>query len=266
MTEPVQGAVTFQVAADDYDRLVGRYSPALARELIGRSGVAAGQRALDVGCGPGALTRQLADLLGAANVSAIDPSEPFAAACRERVPGVRVEVGPAEDLPFEDASFDVSLAQLVVNFMTDAVAGVRQLRRVTVGGGTVGAAVWDYRGEMTLLRTFWDAALALDPAAPDEGRTMRYATPDELATLWSVGGISDVQVEPVLVSADYLGFDDLWAPLLHGVAPSGAYVASLTPTAREALREEFAGRLEVTERPFTLTARAWVVTGLVPEP
>src|SRR4029079_7836322 len=142
--------------------------------------------------------------------------------------GVRVELAAAETLPFGDAQFDHALAQLVVNFMSDAPAGVREMRRVTRAGGTVAAAVWDYAGEMTLLRRFWDAAVALDPAASerDEGRSMPYCTEDALAGLWSAAGLADVHVAGVVVEAAYEGFEDLWAPLETGVGPSGAYVAA----------------------------------------
>jgi SAM-dependent methyltransferase len=231
--------------------------------LIAAAGLRPGDRALDVGCGPGALTGELAAVLGADHVAAIDPSEPFAAACAARHPGVRVEVGAAEALPFPDGAFDAALAQLVVNFMADAGAGVREMRRVTRAGGTVAAAVWDYAGEMTILRRFWDAAVALDPAAAarDEGRSMPYCTPEALGALWTAAGLDDVAVEPVVVSAGYEGFEDLWAPLERGVAPSGAYAASLAPAPRAALKAAFRERLGAGDAPFRLTARAWVATG-----
>jgi SAM-dependent methyltransferase len=257
------GAATFRTPAEAYDRHIGRYGGELARALIDAADLRAGDRALDVGCGPGALTRELAALLGPERVAAVDPSAPFAEACARRLPGVRVEVGAAEALPFEDGAFDAALAQLVVNFMTDPPAGVRELRRVTRPGGTVAAAVWDYAGEMTILRRFWDAALALDAAAArlDEGRCMPYCTPDALGGLWSGAGLAGVHVEPVVVSAGYDDFDDLWRPLELGVAPSGAYAASLPPERRSALKAAFRERLGAGDEPFRLTARAWVAVG-----
>ena len=260
-----RGAATFRTPAEAYDRHIGRYGAELARALIAAAGVEPGDRALDVGCGPGALTRELAALLGADHVAAVDPSEPFAAACRARVPGARVEVAAGESLPFEDDTFDRALAQLVVNFMTDPVAGVREMARVTRGGGTVAAAVWDYAGEMTILRTFWDAAVALDPAAADrdEGRTMPCCTPGELEELGAAAGLGDACVDEVVVSAGYDGFEDLWRPLESGVAPSGAYVVSLAPEARTDFKQELRRRLGAGDDPFTLTARAWVLAGVV---
>jgi SAM-dependent methyltransferase len=257
------GAATFGRPAEAYDRHVGRYSPELAGALIGAAGVRPGQRAVDVGCGPGALTTELVALLGPENVAAVDPSVPFVEACRRRLPGTRAEVASAEELPFEDAAFDHALAQLVVNFMTDPLAGVREMRRVTRPGGTVAAAVWDYAGEMTLLRRFWDAAVALDPSAQDhdEGRSMPFCTPGELGELWSAAGLSDVRVSPVVVAAAYDDFDQLWQPLESGVAPSGAYAVSLPPARRLALKAELRRRLGVGGEPFRLTARAWIATG-----
>jgi ubiquinone/menaquinone biosynthesis C-methylase UbiE len=259
------GAATFRTSADAYDRYIGRYSRELARALMAAAGVAKGSRALDVGCGPGALTAELVALLGPEGVAAVDPSPPFAEACRRRLPGVQVEVAAAEALPFDSAAFDHALAQLVVNFMSDPDRGVAEMRRVTRRGGTVAAAVWDYAGEMTLLRRFWDAAVVVDPSAAehDEGRSMRFGTPNALSELWSDGGLDEVTVAPVVVAAYYDGFEDLWQPLELGVGPSGAYAASLAPDRRAALKEEFRQRLAVGDDPFRLTARAWIVTGRV---
>jgi SAM-dependent methyltransferase len=260
----VAGAKTFQTPAEAYDRFIGRYGAALARELIAAARVQRGARALDVGCGPGALTTQLVAALGEDGVAAVDPSVPFAEACRRRLPTVRVEVAAAEALPFADAAFDHALAQLVLNFMEDPSAGVAEMRRVTRPGGTVAAAVWDYADGMTLLRRFWDAAVEEDPAAADrdEGRSMPYCTPDELGALWaSTCGLGDVCVSPVTVSADYDDFDDLWRPLERGVGPSGAYAAALPAPRRGVLRDALRRRLRVGSQPFRLSARAWIVTG-----
>jgi ubiquinone/menaquinone biosynthesis C-methylase UbiE len=158
------GAASF-TSPDAYDRHVGRYARALAPGLLREAGVAPGMRALDVGCGPGAVTGALTEILGADHVAAVDPSEPFVAACRERVPGADVRIGTAEALPFADTTFDAVLCQLVINFIPDAPGAVREMRRVARAGATIGAAVWDYSGGMTLLRRFWDAAAAVDPAA-----------------------------------------------------------------------------------------------------
>ncbi len=160
------GAETFRASADAYDRLVGRYGAQLASALIDFASVEPGIRVLDVGCGPGALTAALAGRLGTGNVSAADPSEPFVEACRARLPGVEVVLAAAEALPFAEGTFDGTLSQLVVNFMRDAEAGVREMARVTRPGGVVASCVWDYAGEMTLLRAFWDAAREVDPNAP----------------------------------------------------------------------------------------------------
>jgi len=257
------GAATFRTPAEAYDRHVGRYGGELARALVAAACVRPGRRALDVGCGPGALTSELVALLGAAHVAAVDPSVPFAEACRRRLPGVHVEVASAEALPFPDAAFDHAFAQLVVNFMTDPPEGVREMHRVTRPGGTVAAAVWDYAGEMTLLRRFWGAAVSLDPSAADrdEGRCMPFCTPDELGDLWRAAGLGEVSIAPAVATADYDGFEDLWQPLELGVAPSGAYVSSLAPERRAALKQELRRRLGVGHDAFRLTARAWIATG-----
>jgi SAM-dependent methyltransferase len=262
----MSGANTFLASADAYDRHVGRYGRALAEALVEFAGVEPGMRALDVGCGPGALTAVLAEQLGPTHVSAADPSEPFAEACRARLPGVEVAVAPAEALPFAEGAFDVTLSQLVVNFMSDAQKGVREMARVTRGGGIVASCVWDYAGEMTLLRAFWDAAREVEPArgaVEDEGVVMRWCNERELVELWRAAGLRDVRGGALEVRAAYSDFEDLWSPFPTGVAPSGAFCKSLDDEARAALKESYRRRLGVAGGPFELTARAWAVSGIV---
>jgi len=248
-------------SADAYERFIGRYGPALAEAHVAAAGVERGQFALDVGAGTGALTAVLADVLGAPNVAAVDPSEAFVAACAARVPGADIRVGSAEALPPFGRRFDVVLSQLVVNFVTDAEAGVRAMRAAAAPGGTVASCTWDYAEGMTLLRAFWDAALELDPGAPDEGRTMRYCTAPELVGLWERAGLADIDSGELWVEASYADFDDLWAPLPLGVGPAGAFCAGLSQERRETLRESLWRRLGAPDGPFVLRARAWFVRG-----
>jgi SAM-dependent methyltransferase len=258
------GAETFRASAEAYDRHVGRYGPQLAEALVGFAGVEPGMRVLDVGCGPGALTAALAGRAGAPNVAAVDPSEPFAAACRARLPEVNVVVAAAEALPFADGTFAAVLSQLVVNFMQDARTGVREMARVTRPGGVMASCVWDYAGQMTLLRAFWDSARDVDPsraAAADEGVVMRWCHEGELAELWSAAGLRDVRAGSLVVSATYRDFEDLWAPLPTGVAPSGAFCTSLDEDRRAVLHDAYRDRLGVGDGPFELSARAWAVAG-----
>jgi SAM-dependent methyltransferase len=256
--------VTFAVAAGAYDRFVGRYSYALCDALAERAALAPGMSVLDVGAGSGVGTRRLAEIVGPGRVAAVDPSEPFVAALRERFPEADVRPGAAESLPFEDDSFDAVLALLVVNFMADPAAGVAEMRRVTRPGGTVAACVWDYGGEMTFLRTFWDAAAELDQdgiEAVDERTTMPFGRRGELADLWRQVGLDEVEDGELVVSAEYEGFDDLWDPFTKGVGPAGGYAASLDPERREELKVDYRRRLSVPNDGFTLRARAWYAVG-----
>jgi SAM-dependent methyltransferase len=258
------GSETFRTSPEAYDKHVGRYGRALAEALVTAAGVKSGDRAVDVGCGPGALTQVLAERLGAEHVAAVDPSEPYATACASRVPGADVRVAPAEQLPFDTGSRDAALAQLVVNFMSDAAQGVGEMGRVVRPGGVVAACVWDYAGRMTLLRAFWDAAVGLGlPEAEerDEGRIMRYCQPGELGDLWRASGLSEVEVTGLVVTADYESFDSLWEPFERGVAPSGAFAQALPPSEREQLRAEYHRRLGEPEPEFQLSARAWCAVG-----
>jgi SAM-dependent methyltransferase len=254
----------FQGSGDIYDRFVGRYGVPLGDAMLEAAGVRPGMRVLDVGSGPGALAGQAAGLVGSANVAAVDPSEPFVESCRARLPDADVRVAPAESLPFDDDSFDAVLAQLVVPFMSDAPRGVSEMSRVAKPGvAVVGASVWDYAAGMRMLRAFWDAAATVDPesAALDEGRLLRYASPDELDALWSDVGLDDVETTALEVEASYDDFDDLWTPFLAGFGPAGAYAVSLEPDAQAALREQLRENLGNPDGPFTLTAKAWFVRG-----
>ncbi len=250
-------------STEAYDRHVGRYGAALSRAHIEAAGVRPADRVLDVGCGPGALTQALAETVGPERVAAVDPSASFVEVCRRRVLGADVRVGTAEELPNFGTRFDVVMSQLVVNFMTDAVAGVQAMRAVARPRGLVTSCVWDYADAMTMLRVFWDAALELDPDAPDEGKTMRHCSEHELSALWEHCGLDDVQSGQLVVEASYDSFDDYWAPFPSGLGPSGAYCASLDPDSQNALRLECFRRLGEPSEPFTLRARAWFVRGRV---
>jgi SAM-dependent methyltransferase len=219
---------------------------------------------LDVGAGTGTGTRRLVELVGPERVTAVEPSEPFVEALRARLPGIDVRLAAAEELPFEDGTFDAAFAQLVVIFMADPEAGVAEMRRVTRPGGVVAACVWDSRGEMTLLRTFWDAAAAVDAEGSepaDERTAMRFLAEGELAELWRQTGLGDVEEGQLVVSAEYESFDDLWEPYTKGVGPAGGYASSLDPERQEALKDEYRRRLGDPEGPFRLSARAWYAVG-----
>ena len=256
--------MTFAVPASAYDRFVGRYSYALCEALAEAAGVTEQSSVLDVGAGTGEGTRRLVELVGQERLAAVDPSEPFVAALRERFPGADVRLASAESLPFGDGTFDASLAQLVVNFMSDPEGGVGEMRRVTRRGGVVAACVWDYAGDMTLLRAFWEAAEALagdDIRAIDERREMRFRRRGELGDLWRQAGLDRVEEGAIVVSAEYESFEDLWEPFTLGVGPAGGYAASLDRDRQEALAGEYRRRLAVPGGSFELSARAWYAVG-----
>ena len=250
----------FDVAADAYDRFMGRYSVQLAPQLADYAGVRAGQRALDVGCGPGALTAALVERLGTGSVQAVDPSEPFVAAVRARHPDVAVERAPAENLPYPDASFDAALANLVVHFMEDPVRGLSEMARVTLPGGVVAASVWDHGGDRSPLTPFWHAVRELDDRAQTESQ-MPGAREGHLAELFAQAGLSHVEGTTFESQMTYASFDDWWEPHTFGVGPVGRYTASLDEERRRELRDHC--RRMLPEPPFTVTAFAWAARGVV---
>jgi SAM-dependent methyltransferase len=253
-------AVSFDVAADAYDRFMGRYSQLLSAQLADLASIRHGQRVLDVGCGTGALTDELVERLGPGAVAAVDPSEPFVAATRSRHPGVEVRQAAAERLPFPDRVFDAALAQLVVHFMPDPVAGLVEMARVTRLGGVVAASVWDHAGGRGPLRLFWGPARSLDPDVDDESR-LPGTREGELAALFESAGLRDIEARALSVSLEHPTFEAWWKPFTRGVGPAGAYLASLDADRREALRE--ACRRQVPGEPFVVTGVAWAARGLV---
>jgi SAM-dependent methyltransferase len=245
--------VSFAVAAEAYDRFMGRYSMPLAPELADFADVSSGQTVLDVGCGPGALTSELVKRVGEPAVSAVDPSEPFVAAARERFPEVTVHTGTAEELPFASDTFDVALAQLVVHFMNDPVGGLREMARVTRGGGVVAACVWDHAGAYGPLSTFWAIVRESDPEVEDESQ-LAGTREGHLVELLDAAGLHEIEETALTVHVKHRTFEDWWEPFTLGVGPAGAYVAGLDPGQREALRTRCRERLAA---PFVLEARAW---------
>ena len=238
---------------------MGRYSALLAPQFAALADVVVGQRVLDVGCGPGALTTDLVQRLGPAAVTAVDPSEPFVAAARERHPGVSVERASAEQLPFPDEAFDAALAQLVVHFMADPVTGLREMARVIRKDGVVAACVWDHAGGQGPLSLYWDAARELDPDVRDESE-LAGAREGHLGELFQAAGLHEIEETHLAVSVEHPTFEDWWEPFELGVGPAGDYAARLDPSRQAQLRDRCRERLPAA--PFVLTARAWAARGL----
>jgi SAM-dependent methyltransferase len=249
----------FDVAAEAYDSFMGRYSTPLASRFCDFAEIRGEQRALDVGCGPGALIAELAQRLGAAAISAVDPSLPFVEAARERHPDVDVRQGSAELLPFADDAFDASLAQLVVHFMDDPLAGLREMSRVTRPGGVVAACVWDHAGGKGPLSRFWDAARELDSDVRDESQ-LAGAREGHLAELLEEVGVRDVRETLLSVSVEHASFEEWWQPFTLGVGPAGAYLATLDEVQQLRLRELC--RENSPSESMTVTAGSWAARGV----
>lgn len=252
--------MSFDVAAAAYDAFMGRYSALLVEQMADLVDAHAGHRAIDVGCGPGALTAELARRLGPASVAAVDPSASFVEAARSRLPGVDVRLAPAETLPFEDDGFDIALAQLVVHFMADPVAGIAEMARVTRPGGAVAACVWDFAGGRSPLSPFWDAVAEQDPSNSGESR-YAGARRGHLVELFMAAGLREVEEHVLVADLTHDTFEDWWDPFIHGVGPAGTHAKALSEDARAALRERIRSTLPAP--PFTIEARAWAARGVV---
>ncbi len=250
--------MSIDVAAEAYDLFMGRYAAPLAPRFADLAGVWAGsgQRVLDVGCGPGALTTVLATRVGAGNVVALDPSEPFVSAARARCPGVQVRLGVAEQLPFDDATFDVALAQLVVHSLADPVAGLREMGRVVGPRGRIGACVWDHGGRAGPMSPFWDAVREIEPDAVTEER-QPGASEGSLGALCAEAGLEVLDVGRLTVVVAHDSFGEWWQSNSLGLDLAGAHLASLREPGRTRLRA--ACERLFPAAPFEVEASAWTV-------
>jgi ubiquinone/menaquinone biosynthesis C-methylase UbiE len=251
--------MSFDVAATSYDRFMGRFSRPLSVAFADWLDVRAGLTALDVGCGPGALTAELVDRVGAASVTAVDPSEPFVAAVRERLPQVTVMQASAEHLPLAAERYDLVTAQLVVHFMTDPLAGVGEMRRVARQGGVIAVSVWDFAGARAPQSAFFGALRSVVPDADDEV-DRAGARRGELSGLLEQAGCRDIEQTELTVTVTSPTFEDWWEPYTLGVGPAGAQLTALTTDRRQAVRDRCRARLG--SGPIRTTATAWAAKGL----
>ncbi len=255
------------VSGHAYEQYVGRWSRLVAREFIAWLSRPPGKHWLDVGCGTGALSATILELASPEQVIGVDPSEAYIAHARQQVVDSRAQfdVGDAQALPYEDNAFDAVVSGLALNFVPDPHRAVAEMARVATTTGTVAVYVWDYAGEMQFMRHFWDAAVALDPAASnrDEGRRFPICQPQPLSQLFQDAGLRDVEVRAIDVPTVFQDFDDYWSPFLGGQGPAPGYTMSLDETRRTALRDRIKGALPIApDGSISLVARAWAVRGV----
>ncbi len=264
-----QGTRPEDVWADGatYEPYVGRWSRLVARTFLAWLNVPAGSRWLDVGCGTGALTQTILQATSPHTVKGIDRSEGYIAFAQAQTPDARAqfEVGDAQALPVETAAYDAAVSGLVLNFIPNPEQAVREMARAVSPGGVAALYVWDYAGKMQLMRHFWNAAAALNPAASDldEGRRFPICRPEPLAQLFKGAGLTNVEVQPIDIPTDFKDFDDYWSPFLGGQAPAPGYAMSLNDDQRAALRERIRAALPFAlDGSIPLVARAWAVRGI----
>lgn len=250
-----------------YEPYVGRWSRLVARDFLAWLTIPPHSRWLDVGCGTGALTKTILDTATPAAVKGIDRADGYVQFVRQQVPAERAqfEVGDAQALPVPTATFDVAVSGLVLNFVPQPNQAIGEMMRAVRPGGVVAAYVWDYAGKMQLMRHFWNAAAALDPAAAalDEGRRFPLCQPGPLTTLFQAAGLQSVEVRPIDIATDFQDFDDYWSPFLGGQGPAPGYAMSLSEAGRTALRDRIRASLPIAlDGSIPLVARAWAVRGI----
>jgi SAM-dependent methyltransferase len=248
-----------------YEQYVGRWSRRVAPAFLSWLDIPAGRRWLDVGCGTGALCAAIVDGCAPASVVGVEPSEGFITTAKDNLAGrATLHQGSATAIPLADASVDVVVSGLVLNFVPDQRAALQEMMRVTGKGGTIAAYVWDYAGKMELMRVFWDAAVELDPAAAklDEGVRFPLCRPEALDKLFGGAGLEGVELKAIDVPTPFSNFDDYWQPFLGGQGPAPAYAMSLDEAARGRLRDRIRARIAASENaPISMIARAWAARG-----
>lgn len=252
---------------DPYEQYVGRWSRRVAPQFLAWLNLPAQRRWLDVGCGTGALCAAILDHCSPASIAGVEPSEGFLEKAKEQL-GARVLLrrGSAAEIPLEERAVDVTVSGFVLNFVPDAHAGMREMARVTAAGGTIAAYVWDYAGNMELMRRFWDAAVELDPNAAklDEGLRFPLCRPEALSELFASAGLDGIEVTAIDITTRFANFDDYWRPFLGGQGPAPAYAMALDETARARLRDRIRDRMPVqADGSISLSARAWAVRASV---
>jgi len=253
-------------SGEGYESFVGGLSRQVAPEFVAWLAVPPGSRWLDVGSGTGALTEAVLACCAPERVVGVEPSAAFRTYAEARVPDPRASfrAGDAGALPVDDDGFDAVVSALVLNFVPDQPAALAEMRRAARPGGAVAAYVWDYSGGMPKLTTVWDAAVELDPSAAGLHEATRFAAnqPDPLLALFTGAGLRSVDVQGIVVAADFGSFDDYWSPFLAGTGPAPAYLATLADDDRAALRDAVRARLPIEDDgAIHLTACAWAVRG-----
>lgn len=251
-----------------YEQLMGRWSARLAPLFVEFARVRDGGRILDVGCGTGALVRTIANTARSSELVGVDPAQSFIdyARTQSHDPRITFQVGDAMELPFPSASFDQVLSLLVMMFIPKPEQAAGEMRRVTRPGGTVSACTWDREG-LELSSIFWEEAVRLDPGADARSQRPKHSNREgQLTALWRSAGLQNVEETVIEMPMPFASFADFWEPHLKGVAPQGAYVATLSAERRDAVREGLRKRL-LADRPdgaFSLRAKALAVRGTVP--
>jgi SAM-dependent methyltransferase len=253
-------------SGDSYEPYVGRWSRRVAREFVRWLALPENSQWLDVGCGTGALSQTILEIANSKTVNGIDRSEGYVESARSRVndPRAGFEVGNAQMLSFESEAFDVAVSGLVLNFVPQPDQMIAEMARVVGKGGTIALYVWDYAGKMHMMRHFWNAVTALDPAARDldEGKRFPICNPNPLKKLFQNAGLDQVEVQPIDISTDFKDFNDYWSPFLGGQGPAPGYAMSLSEEQRARLRQRIYNSLPFAlDGSIPLTARAWAVRG-----
>ena len=270
MERPAGGSSYHATDGAAYEVFLGRWTRRLAEPLLDFAEFLGSGRLLDVGCGTGSLARAMAVRWPARPVVGIDIAAPYIAFARAQagLQNLALEVGNAAELPYADASFDGSAAQLALNFVDDPIAALREMKRVTARGGRLVAAVWDFRGGLVYQRMFWDTAAGIDrgaAAARDKLFSGALALPDGLVRLFEAVDLDRIERTSITIRMDYAGFNDYWQPLGGGQGPVGTYLDGLAPDVRTRIEEAvaMAYRSGLPDGPRSLNATAWAVRGQV---
>ena len=253
-------------SSDAYDQYMGRWSRKVAPLFLDWLDAPAEQSWVDIGCGSGVLTHQIAATCSPSQLLGIDSSEGFVESAKGQVPSAEFRVGSAVELEIPDNSLDHAVCGLELNFVPDSGKAISEMSRIVRPGGTVASYVWDYAGHMQIMRYFFDVALAIDPGASafDDGVNAPICRPQPLKDAFNSAGLDNVETKAIDITTPFVDFDDYWSPFLGGTGSAPRYCMSLEEGIRNQIKTSVQAKLPTgPDGEILLAARAWAVKGTV---
>jgi trans-aconitate methyltransferase len=253
--------------SDAYEQYMGRWSRKIAPLFVDWLAAPQGKTWIDIGCGTGQLSRQIAYKCNPSHHIGIDTADGFLTQAKKHVPSAEFRVSDAQNVDLPDGSADYAVSGLVLNFIPDKAKALSEMARIVRPEGTVALYVWDYAGQMQIMRYFFDTARVIDPksSAYDDGINAPICRPKALSDAFVAAGLFDVETIAIDIPAAFVDFQDYWTPFLGGTGSAPKYCMSLDEDSRSKIRDAVRAKLPTgPSGEILLALRAWAVKGTVP--